>query len=112
MIFSHCQIQVCRRYDGSTEAHARNALREGCLEEDQCSPGVKKSCYTAHRKNIDLGSFLKEDLIAQVTVQDTWIGVSWRKPNMLQRMDMDFSEVLQQQLWIWSWCRMMIKLKI
>ena len=46
--------------------------RVGRLEEDECSPGVKKTCCSAHGRNMDLGSFLEEDLVAQDVVNLDW----------------------------------------
>ena len=47
-------------------------FKAGHLEEDECSPGAKKTCCSAHGRNMDLGSFLEEDLVAQDVVNLDW----------------------------------------
>ena len=46
--------------------------RFGRLEEEECSPGVKRDCCSAHGRSMDLGSFLEEDLVARHTVNFDW----------------------------------------
>ena len=47
-------------------------FKVGRIEEDECSPGAKKTCCSAHGRNMDLGSFLEEDLVAQDVVNLDW----------------------------------------